>query len=803
MSITGIPSVQLKDLAQGYRPWIAYTITMADGSVFGFGTATDNITDSVTWNGQAYWCAITDQRLEALQASDTLGITSFGNIGITLADADATWWGVETRLGFEGASITADLTFFDTNTNTFASTSTRIFAGICDAATHAGQLTTITAVSNYSLQKSIVPIMPVQRNCPKNFPTTAAQRKDGTTNAFSIYWDCGYAPDQGGYGNLDSSGQPYTSCDYTRASCTARGMFSNDSRGRGTARFGGSEWVPPATWKGKSYTQGKTITGVNTENLRKYKQYIPLTFGTTWVNAVIANVVGDPNSTVCEALLAYGDFGSGAKQSIQTVLCNGLAVPASDQTSDLLFRYYFASNGNRQGYFHQGPIYSGQGDPYGSIFYIIVDVYNQVAASNTPPSVQALLSARPIPIYTDSHNYFLQGTDLVGWVVLELIRLARPDLYKLIDFTSVASYSAICGTSIGYTKLDGSTGYHRRFGVSISLEQPTSLSTVIQSLMIAGNLMIVPNPTGTGFQFKPKLGLCDSQPNWVTGSNNNTGYPSYRITDNPNGAPTGTGFFAYDFNDTNILAGSVKVTQDTIARQPTVWQTNIQDEDNQYTPDSVSIANLDLYSITQQKNTATYNVAGLPNYDQAYRVIESKMAETSQGNPRKDNKGTWVISWDTTFLASHLTLGQIVRFSWLPLAIAPTALRIEAIAPTGDYRKATLTGRWTDDRWYTDGWGGTQTGTANTAYPNAGGWVSVSESTDSSGNQTATVSWSTWQTSGHIAVYAGSSGGSVVGTGLAGSVTQTVAQWTALGAPPFVCIDLTTGRVIASYNGPL
>ena len=46
---------------------------------------------------------------------------------------------------------------------------------------------------------------------------------------YSALYKCGYSPDQtGGVGNLNG-GAPFTTCDYTRTSCMARGMFRRDS----------------------------------------------------------------------------------------------------------------------------------------------------------------------------------------------------------------------------------------------------------------------------------------------------------------------------------------------------------------------------------------------------------------------------------------------------------------------------------------------------------------------------------------------------------------------------------------------
>src|SRR5208283_5181834 len=108
----------------------------------------------------------------------------------------------------------------------------------------------LTFTNTLNLQRVFLPEVQIQKLCPWNFPTTAAQRQEavngGTQGVFSPFYRCGYSPDQaGGVGNMNGS-TPYTSCDYSRAQCQQRGMFDTDTQGRVTRRFGGIEFLPPS-----------------------------------------------------------------------------------------------------------------------------------------------------------------------------------------------------------------------------------------------------------------------------------------------------------------------------------------------------------------------------------------------------------------------------------------------------------------------------------------------------------------------------------------------------------------------------
>jgi hypothetical protein len=105
-------------------------------------------------------------------------------------------------------------------------------------------------MNRISMQRTVLPNVRVERMCPWRFPATEAQRIEAVDGGaskgiYSPFYRCGYSADQpNGTGNLNA-GQPYTSCSYSRSDCVTRGMFTVDSSGRTTGRFGGIEYIPP------------------------------------------------------------------------------------------------------------------------------------------------------------------------------------------------------------------------------------------------------------------------------------------------------------------------------------------------------------------------------------------------------------------------------------------------------------------------------------------------------------------------------------------------------------------------------
>lgn len=702
-----------KEQAETFRPTLLYRIYLIDGTAYYLTSANDMTASGMTyagvsWFGNRYQSVIKNQNLGALQNSSAMGIDVFGSATIEIADTDpSTFWLIaELTNGFQGATMTVYFTLYDPYTNQFSPDYQEVFTGVCDPATRsANDNLKLTAVSLYSLSKTLAPPVPISRECPWNFPVTLSQRIDGAYNQLSKYWNCGYSPDvNGGVAGTYGPSGPYTSCAYTPSDCKARGMYDRDAGNRWTSRFGGVQWTPPATWKSKSYTQGKTIQGVNSINEQKWTQYVPLTFGRVWVDGICANVVGDANYTTAEVILGYGDYNitTDWQSQVAYVVVNGLLVPFASNTKDLLFRWYGQEGGGRGGSIRQGAIYNAQGDPYGGMLVINPVIYNQVAASNAPFSCRALLPTRPIPVYSGPGQYTMQRTDSPAWVIYELLRIARPDLYAQVDLDSVMRFSYRCAENISYRKADGTTGVHRRYGCSLAIQQPQSLASIIAGLQIANRLMIVRDINGGGvIRFLEKRALCDQQWAPVPGSN---------INDNPffSTAYDGVrrlGYLGYDFHDGNVIPGTLQMIQDTNANMPVVFRCEFQDEDNQWTKDSVRLADMGAFNRINQLNTATVTAIGVPNADQAYRVLKTKQAEMLYANPTGQPRGALRWQFKATFRGVHLTTGMIVRLWSMRINLPAYWYRIEGIQPDKDFATATYTVRLHSDDWYTDKFG--------------------------------------------------------------------------------------------------
>src|SRR5579884_970602 len=241
-------------------------------------------THNLTIGGQAYTARVVSHNAFQLRAS--MDPSSNGGSGLTvvLANADGVCSEVEQEYGWKGTRVTVRFAFVDLTSGTATSDVRMVFRGIGDPVQEITEtLCRVSFSDRMSLQRTYVPQIRIQRQCPWAFPSTADQRQEavsgGSKGRYSRFYCCGYSPDvAGGCGNLNE-GAPFTSCDGTRASCAQRGMWDTDAANRATRRFGGLEFVPPSILV-RSYGARSYHVSAVSDNTARYNDYIPLTYGT-------------------------------------------------------------------------------------------------------------------------------------------------------------------------------------------------------------------------------------------------------------------------------------------------------------------------------------------------------------------------------------------------------------------------------------------------------------------------------------------------------------------------------------------
>jgi hypothetical protein len=657
------------------------------------GTTERWSTHQVTFSGNSYAARLLKHNAFALQAA--------ADTTITLANADSYFSQIERETGFRGSQLTITFLFYDLTAGAAASEARVIFQGTgstADQITESGLQVTFT--NRLNLSRIVLPEVKIQRHCPWMFPATEAQRAEaltgGANGIYSNLYRCGYSPDQtGGVGTLDS-GAPFTNCDYTRASCVTRGMFSTDASSNVTGRFGGIEFVPPQILV-RSFGEHGTHLSPEVDNLALYNDFVPLVYGTAWCNPPIVFARNDGNLTHMEVLLGMGPI-----LGIVTVLVNQIVIPLAQTGADMSATgwYTVVGSGTRNGAFdldYTDGSGNPLGDPYGSMAYLDVVAPNRIASGATLANVQVLMQGLELEQYdTTGASVGVSFTNNPAWVLLDVLRRSGW-LTPLLDLGSFAVAAEYCAETIETTDLYGNAVLTPRFECNLVLDVRQSAAEVVKGIRLGSSLMLVPEAGGLlSLQVENTLAL--QQPNAPDGTNSteqlNGGWPAYEFSDGsaafsgilrkPNGEP------------------AIRLFSKSGADVPNQLTVEFQDEFNGYQQDSLSLADQTDWLLTGRTVTAAFQGIGLPNFDQATRMLQLQLSKSIDGNV--------FVEFQTTVKGIGIAAGDVITVTYLKEGLERQPFRVVKLAPGQNYQTVEVTAQWHDDNWYTTGAAGTAGG---------------------------------------------------------------------------------------------
>lgn len=669
----------LKEQAVIDTPLIVFDCTLSNGDTEHWST------HAVTINGTTYAARVLQQSSFDIQTASDQGVDGSPTISVTLANADSHFSEVQQATGWKGADLTASFLFYDLRNAAPLTSTSVVFQGICNPPDQIKEATfRLTATNRMNLQRLLLPEVRIQSTCPWQFPSTPAQQAEavsgGAEGQYSMYYPCGYSAGlSGGTGALNS-GVPYTSCGYVRSDCQARGMFT-------IGRFGGLEFVPPVI-SVRGYGGAWTSSNLSV-NQARYNDFVPMVYGTAWYDPLVVFARNDGNLTRMEVLL-----GAGVMQGVVAVLVNDVQIPMGVSGANMTGTgwYNIVSLGSRNGAFDMNfTNASGQpaGDPYGSMAYLSVVVPNQLNDGNSLPAIQVLAQGLIVPTYaSDGANLRSQFSNNPAWMLLDVLQRSGWTAAEL-DFTTFAAAAAYCSEEIASTDLNGNAITLPRFQCNLVLQKRHSAGDVIRGIRNAARLFLTYGPGGV-LQLQVENSIALQQPAQLAWSNSteplNGGWPSYEFGDGSNGF---SGIMRRQNGDP-----SVTVTSRPIADTPNSYNVEYQDSLNGYQQDSFSVADPDDIALAGQEVTATLMAIGLPNYDQAGRILQFNLDKSVHGNT--------YIQFDTSVKAVGIRPGDIITFTYLKEGYNRQPFRVQKISPATNYRTTTITAQIHDDAWYAD-----------------------------------------------------------------------------------------------------
>jgi hypothetical protein len=651
-------------------------------------------THAVTFNSNNYAARLLRHNLFVLQASSDDGLDSTAKISVTLANADSHFSQIERETGFKGGQLTIQLVFFDFSTSLPVSEARVIFRGVGNTADEITESTfRVTFNNRFNLQRIVLPDVRIERRCPWSFPTTSAQRLEAVTGGakgeYSALYRCGYSPDQtGGVGTLNS-GAPFTTCDFTRANCEARGMFSQDASSNPTMRFGGFEFVP-AQIQVRSFGEGGTHASPLIDNLALYNDFVPLVYGTAWFQPPVVFARNDGNLTRMEVLLGMGEI-----DSIITVVVNDIEIPEGVTGVDMTATgwYNVVTPGTRSGAFDLNFTDSSGnplGDPYGSMAVLSVVVPNRISNGQSLPTVQVLLRGLQLESFDNTGASLGEAfTNNPAWVILDVLRRSGwlPSDINLPSFATAAAY---CAAPLTTTDLYGNSASISRFECNLVVSDRTSAAELLRGIRSASSLMLTYDSSGL-LLLRVENTIALQQPDQLGGSNStdqlNDGWPAYEFSDS---SATFSGILRKPTGEPYLRLYSKSASDAT--NQLTV---EFQDEFNDYQQDSLSLVDVDDSVLTGRVVSTSSTSIGLTNFDQATRALQLQLAKLIDGNT--------FIEFQTTVRGVDLLPGDIIAVTYLKEGFERQPFRIVSLAPGQNYETVLITAQWHDDSWYTTG----------------------------------------------------------------------------------------------------
>ena len=670
-------AIELKEELTPETPILLFDCQLADGSVQRWST------HQITFDGGNYLARVLDHSAFDMKAEEE-GVS---RVSLVLANADSYFSQLERSIGIKGARLDVRLIFWNLGTAAAASTPVMLFRGLANSPEEITEGTMrLTFVNRLSPQRILLPSVRIQKRCPWSFPANSLERAEAPSGLdkgrFSPFFRCGYSADQpDGVGNLKSDGTPFTTCDFTRSSCEARGMFSKDSSNRETRRFGGVEFVP-ASILVRGAGEHNSRVSETLDNEARYNDFVPMIHGTAWYQPPVVFARNDGNLTRMELLLGMGEI-----QGVVKIVVNDVEVPLGVDGTNMTATgwYNVVSLGNRTGGFNLNFADSSGaplGDPYGSMAYASVVVPNRVADGKRLPNVKVLVNGIKVSRFEDNGTYLDEAfTANPAWVMLDLLRRSGWSLDEL-DLASFARGAVHCETPVTTSDLHGTSLTVPRYETNIVLRRRRSAAEILRGLRNAASLYLTYGLAGQ-LQLKLESKLSISQPEKPAGSN---------ATELLFG-----GWPAYEFSESSILrrengSPAFRLSSRSNADSPNRFTLEFQDAFNEYQQDSLSIVDIDDSERTGQEIAASINAIGIPQFDQAARIIRLNLDKSLRGN--------LYVEFETSIKALGLRPGDLITVTYAKEGFDRQLFRVHRIQPQSSFITAVVTAQIHDENWY-------------------------------------------------------------------------------------------------------
>lgn len=677
---------QIKTLEVTETPLLLFECTLRNGNIVRWST------HRATVDGNEYEARVQRHSFFDFRSGSEQAVDAASRLSVTLANADSQMSQIQRSEGWKGAKLLVQLVFYNLLSRTAVCAPESLFRGICEAPSEITEASIrLTFTSRTNLERTLLPDVRIQRHCPWVFPRTEAERleaRDGANRGrYSPFFRCGYSADQsGGCGNLDDTGKPYETCNYTKEDCTRRGMFEADAQGQATRRFGGLGFVPTNITVRTSGDKSSRISST-IENEGRYNDFVPLVYGTAWYRPPVVFARNDGNLTHMEVLLAGGEI-----SDVLKVVVNGIEMPRGDNAPQATSTGWFNifSYGRREGAFNldfRDASGAPTGDAYGSMAALSVVVPNRIVEGSRLPKVDVLIQGLKVPTFDVSGDAWeVTFSNNPAWIVLDILRRSGWREEEL-DLPAFAVAAERCDEEISITASDGSTRKIKRYACNLVLQARRSAADVIKGVRGVAALYLTYGSRGR-LQLHCEGSFKQQNENKSESGNSveqlNGGWPAYEFGD-------GTSIYS-DILRKPTGEPSLKVWCRPTPETPNRLSVEFQDELNEYQQDSLSLVELDDATLLGYEISAPLAAYGLPNFHQAARIARLTLDKSVRGN--------YYVEFESGVRAVGLRIGDLITLTYAREGLQRQPFRVIRLQPSQNSETTLITAQWHDDLWY-------------------------------------------------------------------------------------------------------
>jgi hypothetical protein len=316
-----------------------------------------------------------------------------------------------------------------------------------------------------------------------------------------------------------------------------------------------------------------------------------------------------------------------------------------------------------------------------------VVVPNRISDGSPLPKIDVLLKGMRLPVYDEAGAYVTEEfSNNPAWVMLDLLRRAGW-VEDELDLGSFARTAAYCAEPITTADLNGNERMVPRFQCNMVLRRRRSAADVIRGVRNGAGLFLTYGPGGF-LQLHPESTLAVQQADKPEGSNSTEeiagGWPAYEFGDGANG-----------FGDIVRLSDgrpSLRVWSRSTAESPNRFTLEFQDEFNEYQQDSLSLVDLTDTLVTGHEVAAPLTALGVPNYNQAARVIRIQLDRSLRGNT--------YVEFESGLRAFGLKPGDLITLTYLKEGFERQPFRVLRLRPGMNFSTVKITAQIHDDAWY-------------------------------------------------------------------------------------------------------